>query len=98
MGIPKDLLLEIDSFLLDTGMAESTFGRKVINDGKLVARLRSGKGITTNTLEKVRKFIISNSPNSQTNSETNDDILSRIADALDRIAPPKKEGQHTRRS
>ena len=92
MGIPKDLLLEIDSFLLDTGMAESTFGRKVINDGKLVARLRSGKGITTNTLEKVRKFIISNSPNSQTNSETNDDILSRIADALDRIAPPKKEG------
>jgi predicted AAA+ superfamily ATPase len=92
MGIPKDLLLEIDDFLLKNNMAESTFGRKVINDGKLVARLRNGKSITTNTLEKVRKFINSNNPNLLNYSENNHKILNRIADALDRIAPPVIKG------
>ncbi len=98
MGIPKDLLFEIDSFLQETGMAESTFGRKVINDGKLLARLRNGKGITTNTLEKIHKFILSNSSKLQANSETNDNILNRIADALDRIAPPIRKGDTIRDS
>ncbi len=37
-------------------MAESTFGRRAINDGKLVNRLREGKRITIDTLERIPGF------------------------------------------
>ena len=35
----------------------STFGRLVVNDGKLVSRLRDGAKITTGTLDKVRAYL-----------------------------------------
>src|SRR5258708_18006178 len=38
-------------------MAESTFGRRAVNDGKLVARLREGKRITIDTLDRIQAFI-----------------------------------------
>src|SRR3954464_9049578 len=38
-------------------MAESTFGRRSVNDGKLVARLREGKRITVDTLERIQAYI-----------------------------------------
>ena len=40
-----------------TQTAESTFGRLVVNDGKLVSRLRDGARITTGTLDKVRAYL-----------------------------------------
>jgi hypothetical protein len=40
-------------------MAESTFGRHVANDGKLVPRLRVGGRITTQTVERIDAFISS---------------------------------------
>jgi len=89
MNIPAELLLEIDAFLGDTGMAETTFGRQSTNDGKLVSRLRSGKGITTNTVEKVRAFIAANGPGLP---NPGGDVLNRIADALERLAPPIEDG------
>lgn len=52
-----DLLSEISEFCRAAGMAESTFGRAAINDGKLVSRLRNGGRITTDTLDKIREFI-----------------------------------------
>jgi hypothetical protein len=51
------LLDEIDAFLADRGMAETTFGRRSVNDGKFVARLRSGGNITFATAARVRDFI-----------------------------------------
>src|SRR2546422_5120075 len=36
------LLGSISDFCRRTGMAESTFGRRAVNDGKFVARLRDG--------------------------------------------------------
>ena len=39
------------------GMAESTFGRRAVNDGKFVARLRDGARITPETLERVSVFL-----------------------------------------
>jgi len=39
------------------GIAESTFGRRAVNDGKFVARLRDGARITLETLERVSAFI-----------------------------------------
>ena len=44
------LLAQISAYCRQAGMAESTFGRRAVNDGKLVHRLREGKRITTDTL------------------------------------------------
>ena len=41
-------------------MAESTFGRKSVNDGKFVSRLRTGARVTPETWSKVNKFINKN--------------------------------------
>ncbi len=38
-------------------MAESTFGRLAVNDGKLVSRLRLGGRVTTDTVDRVHSFI-----------------------------------------
>ena len=43
----QDLLQEISDYCRKTGLAESTFGRRAVNDGKLAARLRNGGRITT---------------------------------------------------
>ena len=51
------LLKEIGDFCRDAGLAESTFGRLAINDGKLVSRLRDGGRITTETLDRLRIFM-----------------------------------------
>lgn len=51
------LLQEIDAFIAERSMAETTFGRRSVNDGKFVARLRAGGNITFSTAERVRAFI-----------------------------------------
>src|SRR5205085_5130827 len=54
------LLGSISSFCQHTGMAESTFGRRAVNDGKFVARLRDGARVTPETLTRVNEFIAKN--------------------------------------
>jgi len=51
------LLDTIAEFCRRNAMAESTFGRRAVNDGKLVARLRDGARITPETLERVSTFM-----------------------------------------
>jgi hypothetical protein len=51
------LLDSISEFCRRAGMAESTFGRRAVNDGKFVARLRDGARITPETLERVSAFL-----------------------------------------
>ena len=53
----ESLLKEISDYCRDVGMAESTFGRLAVNDGKLVSRLRFGGKVTTDTVQRVRDFI-----------------------------------------
>jgi hypothetical protein len=54
----RDVLLrEIADFCREVRMAESTFGRLAVNDGKLVGRLRLGGRVTTDTEDRVRAFI-----------------------------------------
>lgn len=53
-----ETLLEcIADFCRRAGMAESTFGRRVVNDGKFVSRLREGARITPETLERIRSYM-----------------------------------------
>jgi len=55
----QELLQEISEYCRQAGLAESTFGRRAVNDGKLAARLRNGGRITTETVDRVRAFIAS---------------------------------------
>jgi len=52
-----DLIEDIEAFCRRHAMAESTFGRMAVNDGKFVGRLRSGGSVTTKSISKVRSFM-----------------------------------------
>jgi len=54
------LLDEISNYCRQVGMAESTFGRLSINDGKLMSRLRTGGRVTPETVARLRGFITDN--------------------------------------
>ena len=56
------LLRDIADYCRNAGIAESTFGRLAVNDGKLVGRLRLGGRVTTDTAERVRAFIAREPP------------------------------------
>jgi SAM-dependent methyltransferase len=56
------LITEIETYCRQAGIAESTFGRHAINDGKLCSRLRAGKNVTLATAERVRSYIRDNGP------------------------------------
>ncbi len=49
-----EILSLIAGFCRQSDMAESTFGRRAVNDGKLVHRLREGKRITIDTLDRIQ--------------------------------------------
>ncbi|MGZ5985151.1 MAG: hypothetical protein ACXWK7_09435, partial [Caulobacteraceae bacterium] len=51
------ILEEIFAYCRREGMAESTFGRRAVNDGKFVNRLRYGGKVNESTVERVRAFI-----------------------------------------
>ncbi len=51
------LLEEIESFLAESGMAESTFGRQAVSDWKFITQLRGGRRVWPETAEKARAFI-----------------------------------------
>src|SRR3984893_15557904 len=53
------ILSQITEFCRQADMAESTFGRRAVNDGKLVHRLREGKRITIDTLDRIQGYIAS---------------------------------------
>ena len=56
----EQILQEISEFCRVRGLAESTFGRRAVNDGKLASRLRNGGRITTDTLDRIRAFMARN--------------------------------------
>ncbi len=51
------LVETIAEFCRHNDIAESTFGRRAVNDGKFVARLRDGGRITPETLERISRFM-----------------------------------------
>ena len=61
----QQLLQEISDYCRQAGLAESTFGRRAVNDGKLAARLRNGGRITTDTLERIHGFMASHPAQSE---------------------------------
>ena len=57
MDTQTQLLAEIEAFLATREIAESTFGRLAVNDGKFVSRLRARANMTLATIDRVRDFI-----------------------------------------
>ncbi len=57
-----EILSQISEFCRQADMAESTFGRRAVNDGKLVHRLREGKRITIDTLDRIQAYIAAAMP------------------------------------
>jgi len=53
-------LVQISDYCRQTGLAESTFGRRAVNDGKLANRLRNGGRITTETVDRIHAFMNAN--------------------------------------
>ena len=66
----SDLLRDITEYCRQAGLAESTFGKLAVNDGKFVNRLREGGRITTHTLERIRGFIAQNPPSEDSRSRS----------------------------
>src|SRR5215471_21753220 len=56
----QELLAQISDYCRQTGLAESTFGRRAVNDGKLANRLRNGGRITTETVDRIQAFMDTN--------------------------------------
>ncbi len=56
----QELLARISDYCRQTGLAESTFGRRAVNDGKLANRLRNGGRITTETVDRIQAFMDAN--------------------------------------
>ena len=65
MQVIADLLTEIETYTRARNIAESTFGRLAVNDGKFVGRLRSGSGVTVRLIEKARAYMRTNPPSEQ---------------------------------
>ncbi|SHG78908.1 hypothetical protein SAMN02745157_4835 [Kaistia soli DSM 19436] len=57
MTSTQEILDRITLHCRERGMAESTFGRVAVNDGKLVARLRDGGTISLKTLERIEAVL-----------------------------------------
>ena len=69
--------------------AESSFGRKVVNDGKFISRLRSGSRVTPETWAKVANFIENHSGDKKLNINLND--LHLIPKSNKKIIASKEE-------
>lgn len=62
MTTTSHLLARIADHCARTGIAETTFGLRVANDGKIVPRLRAGGSITLRTLEKIEAALAPEEP------------------------------------
>ncbi len=92
----QELLSEISDYCRHTGLAESTFGRRAVNDGKLASRLRNGGRITTETLDRIRAFMDTNRTAAATARPTIIERAREIRPAqapLPAVVPPATIGQ-----
>ena len=56
-GTTRDLLSDIEAFLVEFGVSPTKFGLAAINDGHLVKNLRGGASVTLRTADKVRAYM-----------------------------------------
>lgn len=59
------LIVRIRRFLDATGMPETLFGRRVLNDPRLVADLRNGRQPRPRTVRRIEAFLASHPPDAR---------------------------------
>lgn len=69
MNTNSDLLKEIEAFAQKRGIAETTFGKLAVNDGKFVRRLREGGRMFRETEDRVRHFMAQPLPERRPSNE-----------------------------
>ena len=89
----EQILQEISEFCRPRGLAESTFGRRAVNDGKLASRLRNGGRITTDTLDRIRAFMARNADGAPARRRVLFDDAARRLPVVKPPAPPVASGQ-----
>ena len=83
----EDLLKEISEYCKRHRMAETTFGRRAVNDGKLVSRLRQGGKVTAQTVRRVRTFVEGHSaPAGPLADRPPEETIARLIRRADRYA------------
>ena len=89
----EQLLEVVGDYCREAGLAESTFGRLAVNDGKFVARLRDGGRITPRTLDRVRAYIADHPANghAEGRSVLRRNRIARLARETADRAPPATE-------
>jgi hypothetical protein len=53
----QSIIDSVERFCREQAIAETTFGKRAVNDGKLLARLRDGKSISIDTYNRIMKVI-----------------------------------------
>lgn len=53
----QSIITLIETHCAQQGIAETTFGKKAVNDGKLLSRLRGGKSISIETYNRIMSFL-----------------------------------------
>jgi hypothetical protein len=89
----EQILQEISEFCRQRGLAESTFGRRAVNDGKLANRLRNGGRITTDTLERIRAFMARTADGAPPRRRMLFDAPANALPTVTPLAPPVASGQ-----
>ena len=56
MCLRDEFLVEISNFCAERGIAESTFGKYAVSDGRFVAKLRNS-AVVLRTAEKAMRYI-----------------------------------------
>jgi hypothetical protein len=83
----EQIIQEITVFCREAGLAESTFGRRAVNDGKLTARLRNGGRVTTETVDRIHAFMSSWRESARTSGNASAPRVAAAAAALPAPAP-----------
>ena len=63
MTMTAQLIRDIETFLVRTGMAPSMFGEKACGDKHVVRRLRAGRSVTLRRADQIREFMTSHEGN-----------------------------------
>ncbi|OLP56647.1 hypothetical protein BJF92_11185 [Rhizobium rhizosphaerae] len=53
----QSIIDSIEAHCHARGIAETTFGKRAVNDGKLLARLRAGKSISIDTYNRIQEVL-----------------------------------------
>jgi phosphopantothenoylcysteine decarboxylase/phosphopantothenate--cysteine ligase len=57
-GTTRDLLIDIEAFVAESGVSPTKFGLAAVNDGHLIKNLRGGASVTLKTADKVRAYMV----------------------------------------